>query len=198
MAEPHPDFDPLVLKAMAKWPDVPDCYGWLSLDRRGQWRLQGEVISHARAVAFLNRHYTSTPEGRWYVQNGPQRVFVDLACTPFVCREIAPGRLALHTGTGVATLAEVVALEDHDLVLVTEHGPAVLDDRDLMRFTAALGAGPDSGDALLERLLDTSAVAPECLRWYTARPAFRRIASADLPARYGFVPTPRDPDADRG
>ena len=27
---------------LAKWPDVPACYEWLALDRRGQWRLQGE------------------------------------------------------------------------------------------------------------------------------------------------------------
>ncbi|WP_416346426.1 DUF2946 family protein, partial [Escherichia coli] len=23
---------------MAKWPNVPNCFGWLALDRRGQWR----------------------------------------------------------------------------------------------------------------------------------------------------------------
>lgn len=31
--------DANVLAAMARWPDVPDVYGWLSLTENGQWRL---------------------------------------------------------------------------------------------------------------------------------------------------------------
>jgi hypothetical protein len=31
--------DDNVLAAMARWPDVPDVYGWLSLTEHGQWRL---------------------------------------------------------------------------------------------------------------------------------------------------------------
>jgi hypothetical protein len=27
--------DEMVKRGMARWPDVPDVYGWLSLDRRG-------------------------------------------------------------------------------------------------------------------------------------------------------------------
>ena len=33
--------DDIVKQAMAKWPEVPNVYGWLALDRRGQWRLKG-------------------------------------------------------------------------------------------------------------------------------------------------------------
>ena len=32
------------LRSMAKWPNVPAVYGWLTLDRRGNWLLQGERI----------------------------------------------------------------------------------------------------------------------------------------------------------
>ena len=31
--------DDLVNQALAKWPDVPDCTGWLALDARGKWRI---------------------------------------------------------------------------------------------------------------------------------------------------------------
>ncbi len=27
--------DDIVKQALAKWPNVPDCYGWLGLDARG-------------------------------------------------------------------------------------------------------------------------------------------------------------------
>ena len=53
---PWPAFDEGVVKAMARWPDVPQAYGWLSLDTRGGWRIQGETISHVRAREFLARH----------------------------------------------------------------------------------------------------------------------------------------------
>ena len=29
--------DDIVKQAMAKWPNVPHCYGWLGLDARGNW-----------------------------------------------------------------------------------------------------------------------------------------------------------------
>jgi len=31
--------DEIVKAAIAKWPNVPHCYGWLALDARGQWRI---------------------------------------------------------------------------------------------------------------------------------------------------------------
>jgi len=34
--------DEQVLRSLIKWPDVPDCFGWLALDRRGQWRMRDE------------------------------------------------------------------------------------------------------------------------------------------------------------
>ena len=85
-SQPWPAFDDEVIRAMAKWPDVPQCFGWLSLDVRGRWRIQGELIAHTRAQAFLSRHYRADEQGRWYVQNGPQQVFVALDYTPWIYR----------------------------------------------------------------------------------------------------------------
>lgn len=69
-----------------KWPNVPACYGWLSLDRRGCWRLKGEVIRHAGLISFINSHYSPDASGNWISQNGPQTVFVALDCTPLILR----------------------------------------------------------------------------------------------------------------
>ncbi|HZW22256.1 DUF2946 family protein, partial [Noviherbaspirillum sp.] len=34
--------DEIVKQAMAKWPNVPHCYGWLALDARGNWRMRDD------------------------------------------------------------------------------------------------------------------------------------------------------------
>ena len=80
--------DEQVLRSLVKWPNVPACYGWLALDRRGQWRmrdefaqtnkLRGQVIEHAVLKDFISRNYASDTLGRYFFQNGPQRVFITL------------------------------------------------------------------------------------------------------------------------
>lgn len=44
--------DKNVLAAMARWPNVPDVFGWLSLSERGQWRLHplGDALSTRQSV----------------------------------------------------------------------------------------------------------------------------------------------------
>ena len=43
--------DDIVKQAMAKWPNVPACYGWLALDARGQWWLRD---AQAQACGAFN------------------------------------------------------------------------------------------------------------------------------------------------
>jgi len=38
--------DEAVLRSIAKWPNVPAVYGWLKLDRRGNWLIKGERIAN--------------------------------------------------------------------------------------------------------------------------------------------------------
>ena len=94
------------LSAIAKWPNVPACYEWLSLDRRGDWRLQGERVSHRGLIDFMNRQYGVDERGAWFVQNGPQRVFVDLAATPWVFRRQGDEFFA-HTGQPVGEIRQL-------------------------------------------------------------------------------------------
>ena len=76
--------DEIVARSMARWPNVPAVYGWLQLDRRGNWRIKGERIANAALREFIARNYQADERGCWYFQNGPQRVFVELAYTPLV------------------------------------------------------------------------------------------------------------------
>lgn len=120
---------------MAKWPDVPAVYGWLELDRRGNWRIKGERVLHSGLREFIARNYRCDEHGRWFFQNGPQRVFVTLAYTPLVVRHEAEG-LVDHCGRRV--VPGPVYLDDEGSVLI-EGGAAIalLDDRDLERYAEA-------------------------------------------------------------
>ena len=120
---------------MAQWPDVPAVYGWLALDRRGHWRIKGERVLHAGLREFIARNYRADEHGRWFFQNGPQRVFVTLAYTPLVVRHEADG-LVDHCGRRV--VPGPVYLDDEGSVLI-EGGAAIalLDDRDLARYAEA-------------------------------------------------------------
>jgi len=124
--------DENVLRSMAKWPDVPDVYGWLSLDRRGNWRIKGEKIGNAALREFISRNYAPDARGCWYFQNGPQRVFVALAYTPLVLHFEGE---ALFDHCGRPFQPEQAFLDDEGSVLM--HGKAgvgLLDDRDLAGY----------------------------------------------------------------
>ena len=124
--------DALVARSMAKWPDVPAVYGWLGLDRRGNWRIKGERIAHPGLRDFIARNYQADEHGRWYFQNGPQRVFVALAYTPLVVHHEGE---ALLDQCGERVLPSALWLDDEGSLLV-EGGRAIalLDDRDLARY----------------------------------------------------------------
>lgn len=121
--------DAIVLRGMAKWPDVPDVYGWLSLDRRGNWLLQGERIGNQALREYIGRNYAADARGCWYFQNGPQRVFVRLAYTPWVVHWAAGG---MRDQSGSPFQAESWLQDEDGSVLAVGRGSvALLDDRDL-------------------------------------------------------------------
>jgi hypothetical protein len=66
----EPDFS-----AMLRWPNVPACYGWLSLDRAAAGACAAKRSPIAGLNDFLNRQYAHDEDGNYFVQNGPQRVF---------------------------------------------------------------------------------------------------------------------------
>lgn len=71
--------DEMVLAALAKWPNVPDVYGWLKLDGRGDWLILDSRVSHAGLSEFMHRNVGVDERGACFVQNGPQRVFYQYA-----------------------------------------------------------------------------------------------------------------------
>ncbi len=158
--------DAAVIRAMQKWPDVPAVSGWLSLDHAGHWRHHpqgdalghaagvGERILHAGLIRFLNRNYQSDTQGRWYVQNGPQRVYVRLDGAPLIFSLAADGQhLQDHTGNPVVQVLEWYLNAQGWMYLRTERGPGLIAGRDLPALAEQLRNTQGQGlDALeLER-----------------------------------------------
>lgn len=108
--------DDIVKQALAKWPHVPACYGWLGLDARGNWfmrddRVQaqgpfaggtaqskGSQLKHEKLIEFIQRNYEPDAQGQWFFQNGPQRVYVELEVTPLIWRVNDDYSIQDHTG----------------------------------------------------------------------------------------------------
>lgn len=168
--------DDIVKQALAKWPNVPDCYGWLGLDARGRWFMRddaaqasgdfpqsrGSWLRHEKLIDFIGRNYESDDDGRWFFQNGPQRVYVELECTPWVWQVLPDYRLQSHTG------------------LQTSAGECLLDEEGRLYIASPQGLGlVHSQDMVL------AAEAVEQGVWVP-----RDVMSADLPVQYGFVRSP--------
>jgi len=124
--------DDAVLRSLAKWPNVPDVYGWLSLDRRGNFLIKNEKIGNRALREFICRNYQPDARGCWYFQNGPQRVFVALAYTPLVVR-LEGDALVDHCGRPFAP-GQAFLDEEGSVLIQGNHGLALLDDRDLAAF----------------------------------------------------------------
>jgi hypothetical protein len=122
----------MVARSLAKWPNVPAVYGWLSLDRRGNWLIKGERIGNAALREFVGRNYEADEKGRWFFQNGPQRVYVSLAYTPLVVH-YEGDRLVDHCGRPFIP-AGTFQDDEGSVLFSGDRTVALLDDRDLVRF----------------------------------------------------------------
>lgn len=132
--------DEIVARSMARWPNVPAVYGWLSLDRRGNWRIKGERVGNAALREFIGRNYLADERGCWFFQNGPQRVFVELAYTPLVVHY--EGEALLDHCARPFLLKNVFQDEEGSVLIEGGGGIALLDDRDLERLADRADALP--------------------------------------------------------
>lgn len=159
--------DDIVKAALVKWPNVPNCYGWLGLDARGNWYMRddraqaagpfcgvkgadlarnaaskGSLLKHDKLIDFIQRNYESDAQGQWFFQNGPQRVYVELEATPFIWRvDAAPG-FAVTAHTGQAARVQRCVLDEQGRVyLETELGFGLVHTQDMMHAADAIEQG---------------------------------------------------------
>jgi hypothetical protein len=192
--------DDIVKQAMAKWPNVPDCYGWLALDARGAWRMRderaqqlnlpGDKVTQAALLAFINRNYEVDSRGCWFFQNGPQRVFLNLEATPYIARTDPLQGLTVQTGEALAPQAAYLT-ETGSLIVTAGKIVAQVDDRDVVQLLAAMRLdGKAAGD---EALLGWIEGAPGRLTVTigTSELEVERIAGGEVASRFGFVRLPQ-------
>lgn len=154
-----PCMDDIVRQAMAKWPKVPHCFGWLGLDARGNWCLRdeqaqaqgpfsggpaparGSVVQHDKLIAFIGRNYVcDDATGQWYFQNGPQRVFVELEISPWIWRVADDFSVGAHTG--LSALAQRSYVDEIGRVyLETDIGFGLVHSLDMLRAADAIESG---------------------------------------------------------
>lgn len=178
--------DPLVIAAIAKWPNVPHCYGWLGLDSRGQWYMRddrvqatgpfalapgeagsaskGSLLRHDKLIDFIHRNCASDAVGQWFFQNGPQRVYLELEATPHIWRLQPDGRVLAHSGQDAGAVQRSLVDELGHLYLVTDLGIGLVHSADM----ALAGDAVERGDW-----------APES------------VARDALPEQFGFVRSPQ-------
>jgi hypothetical protein len=188
--------DASVLDAIKRWPNVPAVSGWLSLDRHGRWLLhpagdadqggRGDAITNAGIIGFINRNYARADDGRWFFQNGPQRVFVRLDAAPLILRIGADGiGLATHTGLPVTAVTAWWLDENGHLYASTGAGPGLVEGRDLPQVFEGMRT-PD-GDPVLDRIDTLRDDAELPVRYAALAPApLRMLRSADLEQCLGF------------
>ena len=101
-------------------------------------------------------------QGRWFFQNGPQRVFVELAATPWIWRVQAD--FSLRTHTDLATQCTACLMDEHGwLYLESPLGFGLVHTQDVALAAQAVEDG-----------------------LWTVQPVLR----ADLSIRYGYVVSP--------
>jgi hypothetical protein len=196
--------DEIVIRGMAKWPDVPAVFGWLCLDRRGNWMIKTlaarfERIGNPAVCAFIGRNYTVDGEGRWYFQNGPQRVFASLDYTPWVYRldDAGEGFLA-HTAAAPCSIEAAYLDDAGGLLLETDLGIGAILDRDLPAVLEHLrDERGGSAEPLLEDLSRGAGVRGRVILHGRILP-IASIRTADVERRFGFiarpVPRPGEPE----
>jgi hypothetical protein len=180
--------DDIVKAAIAKWPNVPNCFGWLGLDARGNWYMRddqaqaagpfvggnalskGSLLQHEKLIDFIQRNYEADAAGQWFFQNGPQRVYVELEATPLVCRVAPDFSVASHTGE-LARVQRCMLDQHGRLYLETGIGFGLVHTQDMTHAADAVACG----------------------LWVP-----EDVMSADLPKRFGYVRSPAQLQATSG
>ena len=192
--------DESVKQALAKWPNVPHCYGWLALDARGAFRMRdeaaqiahlpGDVIRHESLLAFIYRNYACDSRGAWYFQNGPQRVYVELESTPFIVRTDPACDFVFHDKTPINEIDHVYMTNEGNVILRSGHKIAMVDNHDLAHCLSMLYLdGQSVGDDDLLKWLRN----PHEALQIKIRGQFKMvewIAADQLENRLGFIAHP--------
>ena len=124
---------------------------------------KGSVLLHEKLIEFIHRNYQADAQGRWYFQNGPQKVFVELEATPYILRLNEKFEISTHTGQP------------------TQGIQCLVDEAGRVYFQTPLGLG-------LVHTMDVGWVAEAIEKGVWAP---ENCLAKDLPERFEFVISPQ-------
>ncbi len=193
--------DDIVKAALAKWPNVPHCYGWLGLSARGNWYMRddqaqaagpfcgapgtdparqaaskGSLLKHDKLIDFIQRNYESD-EAPGSSTKG-QWYFQNGPQRVYVELEATPLIWRVDAAPGFAITAHTGQPARVQRCVVDEHGRLYLETE--------LGFG-------LVHTLDMlqAADAVELGLWVP-----QQVMASDLPARFAYVRSPQQHHAE--
>lgn len=107
-------------------------------------------------MLFFQRNYGRDGLGRYYVQNGPQKVYVTLETAPFVARRVSDGWRVLP-GEAVHPARRAFVTPEGEMLLDIDGALTLIDDREL---ASVIAQGMPQWDGMLSSL-PASVVLPE-------------------------------------
>ncbi len=196
--------DERVIQALIKWPQVPECRGWLAIDARGQWRMRneyaqehhlaGDIIHQRHLIEYIerNRCYDWATQ-EWFFQNGPQKVYLSISYTPFVAR-LFNQTLTSTCGTPLEPIECYMDEEGHiifqceSLIQVAKAGDFL---KEKHRFWAKLH------DADLEEFSRIAEINTSCgllgeVQLKNKKIAIEQTRMTDIKAQPGLLPSSRN------
>ena len=157
---------PMCPTAMAGWGWTREATGTCAMTARRP-SVHSPHSTGEKLIEFIHRNYESDPAGRWFFQNGPQRVYVELEATPWIWRlQHWPGEVcAVASHTGRAARVRSCLLDEMGRVyLDTDLGFGLVHTQDVAQAAEAV----------------------EGEQWSP-----QDVLASELPERFGFVPSPQ-------
>ena len=165
-----------------------------------QNHLPGKVIDHVALNECICRNYAHDQVGRYFFQNGPQRVFITLAATPWIVRMI-PGEQHPQLLTQCqSAMAPTSALSDEqgNIYIVGTIEQTVFESADQQQFSIkVIPSVALLHDHDLDQFSELAKLREEACSfggswlWHGQQLPLDPIHSDELSQRFGFIKNPK-------
>jgi hypothetical protein len=166
-----------------------------------QNKLPGQVITHRALNEFISRNYACDRLGRYFFQNGPQRVFITLDATPWIAR-ITPSENGLELLSQCNSIIEASgALSDEkgNIYILGKVNQLTYEEKNKEQFsnqdcqTVALLHDHDLDHfSRLAKLHEEACSFGGSWEWQGKQLPLDPIHSEELAARFKFIARPSD------
>lgn len=165
-----------------------------------QHGLPGQIIEHGALKEFIARNYACDSAGRYFFQNGPQRVFITLSAAPWIAR-IIPGEDAPKIMTQCQTeINPTSALSDEqgNIYIAGSIQQSICKDLETQEFKTEVCTGIALlHDHDLDQFSELAKLREEACsfggswNWQDKQLPLDPIHSTELSEQFGFIKDPK-------